>query len=77
MFQLLACIGTLLCTVAAVPLEEFYPFGESAGDVFLRDPLSGSTGVDNVMSDSIPLRRVFPFYGDQHSVIVSLSLAIL
>ena len=49
--------------ISAIPLDQFYPYGVGAGDSFLAPTDDGSSGV-------ITLRRVFPFYGGHHFVIV-------
>lgn len=54
---------TTLCGVRAIPLSEFYPFGDTAGDTLIPTTDDGS-------SELITLNRVFPFYGIDHFVIV-------
>ncbi len=41
--------------VSSIPLDEFYPFGEGAGDM--------SIGIFDESSRLLTLSRSFPFYG--------------
>ena len=56
---------TWLCGVSAIPLDQFYPFGEDVGDAINTEVLDGS-------SPPITLSRAFYFYGkDYFTVVVS------
>ena len=54
--QLSAVCFLLMTTVTAIPLEEFYPFGEENGDVLLGRTLDGS-------SPAIPFPLPLNFFG--------------
>ena len=43
-----------------IPLDEFYPFGEDAGDSLLERTLDGSSSVIELVNS------VFPFYGREY-----------
>ena len=55
-------IITWLCCVAAIPLDQFYPFGEGVGDTATPKEDDGS-------SPRITLNRLFPFYEKDHFII--------
>lgn len=61
--SLLPCLCTLLLsldgTVAAVPLQDFYPFGREQGDA--RTVAQDDGGSRLVISVA------FPFFGDRHT----------
>ena len=48
--------------VSSIPLDEFYPFGSSAGDLNIGPTVDGS-------SPEITLTRVFPFYGRNYFIL--------
>ena len=54
--QLLGICFVLMTTVTAIPLEEFYPFGEENGDALLDRTLDGSSPV-------IPFPLPLNFFG--------------
>ena len=54
-----------MTTVTAIPLEEFYPFGEENGDALLNRTLDGSSPV-------IPFPLPLNFFGQfYHDIFVS------
>ena len=64
---LCVCLTALPCMVYAIPLDQFYPYGTSAGD----DVLPRN---DDGVSGAIPLGNSgFRYYGSIHSsIFVSL-----
>ena len=71
--KLLCLIATsfLLATdVAAIPLEQFYPFGVGVEDTLVGRVLDGS-------SPNITLPRKFPFFGNSFSnIYVSMKIIV-
>ncbi|XP_024857944.1 sushi, nidogen and EGF-like domain-containing protein 1 isoform X2 [Kryptolebias marmoratus] len=58
---LLSCLCTLLPMVdSAVPLEDFYPFGEDRGDSQTISQDDGGSGLQEISV-------AFPFFGDRHT----------
>ena len=62
-------------TAVGIPLSEFYPFGEEAGDISLPRTLDGSSPLIKLAS------AVFPFYGQEYdqlfvSICSSMTLCI-
>ena len=55
-----ACLW-LITTVTAIPLEEFYPFGEENGDAVLNRTVDGSSPV---IPFPFPLNFFGQFYDD-------------
>ena len=66
--------SSLLLQVAAIPLEEFYPFGVGSGDLQLPANDDGSTG-------PITLSLPFPFFASAHTTLfvseINLAIFIL
>ena len=54
---------TCLCCVSAIPLDQFYRFGEDAGDTMTPKAADGT-------SPLITLSRAFYFYGKDYFIIV-------
>lgn len=58
---LLSCFCTLLPRVdSAVPLEDFYPYGEDSGDSQTISQDDGGSGLQEISV-------AFPFFGDRHT----------
>lgn len=57
-------LGMLLCLLGAVelavPLEEFYPFGQDEGDSQTVEQDDGGSGL-------VEISVAFPFFGERHT----------